>query len=717
MLPLLSVAAGWAAPPPAEVGPAVGVVVDGALDEPAWAAATPITEFLQYTPVEGGAPTGTTEVRFLQDGRALYVGIRVAHTGYPIRARISSRERINADDQVGIYLDTFHDGRSGYIFYFNPLGVQQDIRHNAGSWNANWDTAYRSAGRVVGDGYEIEVAFPWRSLKFPPVEDGAQTWGLIVTRKVPHLGTKYAWPDITRNRPLLFSEEGELRGVRPPRRGSGLELIPSLTASQVWSGEAQERRPFDALDLSPWTDALRPSLDLRLGITPDLGLAGTLNPDFSQVESDLADVRLNARFAFQFTERRPFFLDGIDLFQDGGSTLYSRSINEPIYGLKLSGREGPLSVGLLHALDQSPLPSVHEEETVGFEPEDVADRWASNTLARLRLDAFGGGWIGMIAADKRLLGTRAAPGAAGANDNVGVDLGVPIGDRWIARAQGQASFLAAPGEALRQGVMTTGSIERNSGLGSGMGLWGAFRSEDFRQEMGFLNQSGNWATSAWYNYTFEGSGLVSTWQPNTWVDVFRENDGDGYTALGLSQDLLLAGVHRINTWGRVDRRVQTGETVDGGGVGASYSGQIGALIELSPSVALQRALDFGTLGPASTLTAGGTITLRTAGFRWDTDVSWSRHVPEGLAPELAHRVRTTLWWQWTRALGARLLVQESRRNQAEGIAQELLVSPLLTFLEVPGTAAYLGWTERLDLLTGETAERVVFAKASVLLRP
>ncbi len=319
------------------VGP---VTVDGVLDERAWAEAPAVTDFLQYTPVEGGAPPGATEIRFVQDDKALYVGIRVRDTGYPIRARVSAREKINADDQVGVYLDTFHDGRSGYIFYLNALGVQQDIRHNAGTWNSNWDTAFRSAGRVIDDGYEIEIEFPWRSLKYPTV-DGDQTWGLIVTRKVPHLGAKYAFPDITRGKPLLFSEEAELRGVHPPPSGSGLELIPSLTASQLWEGD----RPLDQLDVDPWTEALRPSLDLRLGITPDLGLAATANPDFSQVESDLADVRLNARFAFQFTERRPFFLDGIDLYQDRSNTLYSRSIAEPLYGVKLSGREGPCRWG------------------------------------------------------------------------------------------------------------------------------------------------------------------------------------------------------------------------------------------------------------------------------------------------------------------------------------------------------------------------------------
>ena len=111
------------------------------------------------------------------------------------------------------------------------------------------------------------------------------------------------------------------------------------------------------------------------------------------------------------------------------------------------------------------------------------------------------------------------------------------------------------------------------------------------------------------------------------------------------------------------------------------------------------------------------MTLRQAGWRLDTEVSWSRHHPEGLDPELAHFVRGTLASQFSRTLGARLLVQESRRAQAEGIDQEILVSPLLTWLDVPGTALHLGWTERIDLLRSATTQRVVFLKLSALLRP
>ena len=143
MILLLSVAV---AAEPLFVADATGpITIDGVLDEESWALAAPADDFVRNNPSAGGPAPGHTEVRFVQDERALYVGMRVTESEAKVRARISAREEINSDDQIGVYLDTFHDRRSGYIFYLNPLGIQQDIRHNAGNWNPNWDTTLRSA--------------------------------------------------------------------------------------------------------------------------------------------------------------------------------------------------------------------------------------------------------------------------------------------------------------------------------------------------------------------------------------------------------------------------------------------------------------------------------------------------------------------------------------------------------------------------------------------
>lgn len=165
------------------------IVIDGRLDEESWARATPITDFEKFIPTDGGPPPGRTEVRFLQDDKNLYMGVRVSEADYDVRARISRREDVNADDQIGLYLDTFRDQRTGYMLYFNARGVQQDLRIGPGFASMAWDTVMRSKGTATDDGYTLEVAIPWRSIKYPRPES-EQTWGIILTRKIPAKGAK-----------------------------------------------------------------------------------------------------------------------------------------------------------------------------------------------------------------------------------------------------------------------------------------------------------------------------------------------------------------------------------------------------------------------------------------------------------------------------------------------------------------------------------------------
>ena len=695
----------------AEVATAPGpVTIDGDLSEPAWAAATPVTDFTKYQPVEGGEPPGVTEVRFLQDERYLYVGIKVT-TGdtYQVRARMSQRERINADDQIGIYLDTFRDGRTGYIFYTNALGIQQDIRHNNGRWNVDWDTAYRSRGRVTSDGYELELAFPWRSLRYPASDAAEQTWGLMITRKTPHDGTKYGYPDLTRGHPRLFQQAAPLTGVRPGSRGTGLELMPALTggATQV-PGTTEE--------------VVRPSLDARYAITPDLGAAATLNPDFSQVESDVRDVRLNARFAFQFPERRPFFLDGIDAFQDRQTTLYTRSIDTPLYGAKLSGRDEGVAVGLVHALDQNPLPSFHEMETPGFTAGDVRGRWASNTMGRVQLDAFGAGYVGLTFADKRLVSspTRSlgeSPAREGHFDLGSLDGAVPFGERWVL-GWSTAQSVTGSGADVLWGQQSEAQISRASGVGTGLNLSLLDRTPGYRNEVGFVPQSALTRGFGRVDHTFTPGGAVDTVVPDVFVTVQQErnDDEDRYLEVGSTPAVLVKGVHVFEAGGGLTQVRELGVQEPGRYATAAYSGQVGAVLEWSPQVTVARRFDYFLLVPADDQTAQVDVTLRAGGARLDATAKVDRHVPVGFEPQRATFTRGRLGYQFTQAFGTRIIVEHTSGTELEYDA--LRHSLLFTWLHVPGTAAFLGITEE-DALDGglRLVERTLFAKVSVLLRP
>lgn len=672
------------------------ITVDGHLDEAAWSTVEPATDFLRFQPTAGGEAPGRTEVRFLQDEKNLYVGIRVSEAGYRMRARISPREAINADDQIGVYLDTFDDGISGYIFYFNPLGVQQDIRHNAGNWNVSWDTLLKSRGRVVDDGFELEIAFPWRSLKFPNTRGEPQTWGVVLTRKVPHEGAKYSWPQLEVGTPRVFETANRLESVKPPKRGSGIEIQPSFTAGETWP-----------VVPGPLWDNLRPSLDVRFGITPDVGLTGTLNPDFSQVESDVSDVRVNARFAYQFPEQRPFFLDGVDWFQDRGAALYTRTINQPLYGLKLGGREGPVSVGVMHALDRSPLPSFTEGGTPGFSADDVDGHLASNTLIRTRMDAFGVGYAGVVLADKRLVGTDSS------HQLVGADFEVPLGDRWFAGGSWQHSFTGTADDRI-WGSEQQLNVWRASGVGTGFGVDFLHRSPGFRKELGFLTQADQTYADAWVDHTFVPNGPLSIFRPRASATYRLEGNGDRYLNLNAGQRVVLLGIHGLTTNAWLQEFREEGVTLPGGGALLSYNSNFGRAVDVEAEAVGGRVIDYGLLLPALTAELSSTLTLRpTPGLRTDTTLRWNalRTADQPTTTASLIRNRTTL--QLTRELGTRWVLDYSTRSDRD---PRLFNSLLLTWLRNPGTAVWLGGSAVWVPKQGFT-EGTLFAKISILFRP
>ena len=252
------------------------IVINAQLDEPSWAEAPTIDQFVRYIPATGGPPPGKTEVKFLQDDEFLYIGVVVSEINYDLQARISPREQINDDDQIGIYLDPIGDGRSGYIFYFNPFGIQQDTRYANGNWYGQWNMVIHSEGRITDDGYVLEIAIPFRFLFY--TEEGE--WKFILTRKIPSMGTKYSHPQIQRNHPRIFTQAIPLEGLQAPKSGLGLQLQPTGSGFMIHQEEE------GSLDRQPFTsDSGRLSLDLRWNPSNNTRLTGTLYPDFSQIEA------------------------------------------------------------------------------------------------------------------------------------------------------------------------------------------------------------------------------------------------------------------------------------------------------------------------------------------------------------------------------------------------------------------------------------------------
>ena len=360
------------------------VVVDGDLNEAVWQQAARLTGFSEYRPVDGQAASEQTEVLVWYSPSALHFGI-IAHDSQPgsVRATNADRDNIDRDDSVRIFLDTFNDRRRAFIFGVNPLGVQEDGVQTEGSFNAGRmfgmsgsvdlspDYQFDSKGRLTSDGYIVEVRIPFKSLRYPTT-DGAM-WGLNVLRKTQRTGREDTWTDARRVASFL-AQSGQMAGIGEVQRGVVTEVQPFVTAS------ANGTRAADGSFSRPSPD-LSTGANLRFGFT-NASIDATLNPDFSQVESDAAQVTVNERFALFFAEKRPFFLEGIELFSTPNQLVYTRRIVDPIGGVKFTGKSGGTGFAVLSALDQS----------------GPRDTWS--TIARVRRDVGANSLAGVTYTDR-----------------------------------------------------------------------------------------------------------------------------------------------------------------------------------------------------------------------------------------------------------------------------------------------------------------------------
>jgi len=327
--------------------------VDGVLADEGWKHAAVIDLPYEYFPGDNLPAPVRTEFLVTFGEEYLYLAFR-AHDPEPrsIRAHLADRDAITTfqqDDHVGFILDPFNDERRGFQFRVNPLGVQADAVFSEleGIEDFSWDAIWESAGRITDEGYEVEIAIPFNQLRFPRTP-AAQTWGFDAFRSWPRsvrhrIAAKYT----DRDRACILCQADKLTGLAGLRPGRNVELDPTLTASRT---DRRETFPGGPLDEGDARGAV--GLTARWGITPNLILNATVNPDFSQVEADVAQLDVNTRFALFFPEKRPFFLEGIDFFATPLNTVFTRTLVDPAGGLKLTGKSGGHAYGVFVARDE-----------------------------------------------------------------------------------------------------------------------------------------------------------------------------------------------------------------------------------------------------------------------------------------------------------------------------------------------------------------------------
>lgn len=353
-----------------------------------------VTGFTQRYPHDGEAVSEPTEAYLGYDERTLYVVFVCFDEPNRVRARMSRREDIYDDDQVEIMLDTFHDRRRAYAFQTTPLGVQWDAiwteaarAETGGNWDTSFDTVWDSRGKVTRSGFVVWIAIPFKSLRFPATRE--QQWGVILYRGISRKTEDSFWPQITRKVEGRLGQAATLYGLEGISPGRDIELIPY--------GLLRGFRALDTRDpTNPYfqkaTAQGQPGMDAKFVFHDHFTVDATANPDFSQVESEDPQITVNQRYAVYFPEKRPFFLENEDFFRTPMDLFFTRSIGDPSAGIRLTGKDGPYSVGVMAADDRSPGLAVPD-----YSPYTGTRSYF--TVARVSRDIFRQSSVGLLYTD------------------------------------------------------------------------------------------------------------------------------------------------------------------------------------------------------------------------------------------------------------------------------------------------------------------------------
>lgn len=446
--------------------------MDGRLDEPAWRNAAKMTDFSQYTPTDGVPAADSTQVLVWYSATAIHFGIRAYQPAGTVRATLADHDRISQDDNVTLFLSTFNDGRQAAVFSVNPLGQQADgmlVERgtvSGGSFlsqaqareatDLSPDFVFQSRGHVTDWGYEVEIRIPFKSLRYQSAD--VQTWGINVTRVAQYRGYEYSWAPALRAAASFLGQGGRLVGLTGLHRGLVVDITPEVT--QRTDGAPPATGGWSYVGRRPTAGG-----NVRWGVTNNLTLNGTVNPDFSQVEADAGQISFDPRAALYFAEKRPFFLDGLEQFSVPSNLIYTRRIVQPVVATKLTGKVGSTEIALLSAVDAQSASASGRDNPVFNIVRLQRDVGAQSRLGMMYTDRVDGGNSNrVLEADGRVvwdtiysLQFQAAVSATGANGHTTT---APLWGLTTRRSGRTFGMAAAIGGIDDQFVTKSGFISR-----------------------------------------------------------------------------------------------------------------------------------------------------------------------------------------------------------------------------------------------------------------
>lgn len=667
---------------PAEIG-AVSTdappKIDGVLEDACWKTPPlPLTEWQTYNPLHGEKLTQTTQVWIAYDNGHLYFAFRCLDPEpEKIKTSISRRDALFNDDWVGLSLDSLGNHQSSYDMFVNPSGIQADILTSSTSGeNLAPDWVWESAGRVTERGYDVEIRLPLRSIRFRSGKDVRM--GILFWRRVSRLGMSASWPDIppgqwvfTRHASLLFPD------LKHPLT---LEAIPYLTYSLNRIRAAPDR--WNNADSQPDV-----GLTVKYGITSSVTLDGTINPDFSQVESDSYQVEVNQRYPIFYSEKRPFFMEGMGTFELAGTSgdsnmrtaVHTRRIIDPLYGFKLSGTLGKVTFAALSAGDEAP----------GRLPESDPDsgRQESFNIARVFYSVGRASYIGGLFADTEFGDAHNRVAAA--------DVSLRIGEhqQWSATVIG--SHTRRTGET----ELKTGMAGQTT-YGYGSKRYDFFTQlehydKDFEMDTSFYNRTG--VTTGW---VYSGMSFYPDAKKYGWFKrfvpfVFAQGGKDRvqggneqFTLGGVRMHFTRQGFLRVDSGG--GREVWAGRIFNTRTSRVIASAQLARWLNVFTQLRYSRSIYYESqdpfLGNQRSLSLGVSFQPNQ---KLNQNVSYDHvgfdRLSTGAKVYSVDIVNTRTTYQFDKHFFLRAIAQyDSSRKR-------VLTDFLASFELVPGTVAYLGY--------------------------
>lgn len=489
------------------------IEVDAHLDEYIWNEAVKIDANIEVTPGENIPAPVKTEVLMAHDEENIYVAF-IAYDPEPwnIRAHLCDRDKIFDDDWILILFDTFNDQRRTYDFFCNPLGIQADEIESTTGGGGEWDAIWHSNGRITEDGYIVEMVIPFSSFGFPRA-DGDQIWGFDAVRSYPrnvrhHIGS---FPR-DRNNNCYMCQSHKLIGFNGATPGRNIEFDPTFATVFSQERENEYDGPF-----VEGTKNIEPGLTTRWGVTPNMTLNTTLNPDFSNIEADIVQLDINNQFAIWYPEKRPFFMESADLFTTPIDVVHTRTLAAPDWGVRLTGKEGRNAVGFYTVQDELTnylFPGVEGSDSDSYEKKSYG------TVFRYRRDILKSSNIGMILTDRE--------GENYYNRLAGIDMVYKFTPKDYFQVHLLESKTAYPDSVVINSEQPNGEFS-----GSAYQVYYSHNTksfnvytlhkeidEDFRADLGFVTQAG-------YKYTETGGTYRWRRDPGswfTWLSIYGSHD-------------------------------------------------------------------------------------------------------------------------------------------------------------------------------------------------